>query len=102
MLSIQLIAEDLQEWSEKTFGTSEERGPIGPLKHLQKEVEEALEAPDDASEYADCLILIIDAARRAGFDIDELLHATHCKMKINRHRKWAKPTSDEPIFHESE
>ena len=42
------------EWSQATFGTDAERGPIGPLKHLAKEVQEALEHLDDHMEYVDC------------------------------------------------
>ena len=26
------------DWSEATFGTTADRGPIGPLKHLRKDV----------------------------------------------------------------
>jgi hypothetical protein len=32
------------DWSEKTFGPKEHRGPIGPLKHLAKEAVESQEA----------------------------------------------------------
>lgn len=54
-------------WSERTFGV--ERGPVGPLRHLLRELGEVASAsPADAVlEWADVLILAIDAARRAGF-----------------------------------
>src|SRR5688500_7375797 len=55
---------DQAEWSQATFGSDDERGPIGALKHLAKEAVEAQAAPDDEEEYADCLLLILDAARR--------------------------------------
>ena len=31
------------EWSRATFGSDTERGPLGPLKHLEKEAKEAQE-----------------------------------------------------------
>ena len=31
------------EWSQKTFGLDSERGPLGPLKHLEKEAREGQE-----------------------------------------------------------
>ncbi len=104
---------DAQEiWSENTFGPSSpdwaartgklralRRGPIGPLKHLQKEVAEALEHPDDLLEYADLLFLIFDATRRAGFTFDELLDACFYKLAVNKRRQWQKPSGDEPVEH---
>jgi hypothetical protein len=81
-------------FSETTFGTTQERGPIGPLKHLAKEVEEAIKDPSDLSEFADCQILIFDAARRAGFTYDQLAEACFAKLAINKKRKW--PKAKEP------
>lgn len=102
-LSFEEAAEQLAEWSQKTFGTDQERGPIGPLKHLAKEVKESLEKPSEVMEYADCLILVFDAARRAGFDREALRVAVNQKLKINLARKWPKPTSsDEPVEHVSD
>jgi hypothetical protein len=31
----------IQEWQERQFGTAQDRGPLGPLRHLRKEAEEA-------------------------------------------------------------
>lgn len=94
------LARDLSEWSQATFGTDEERGPIGALKHLEKEAKEAQEAPDDIMEYADCLILILDASRRAKIKPLELIKAAQKKVHICATREWPKPTgNDEPIEH---
>lgn len=87
-------------WSQDVFGSDAMRGPVGPLKHLRKEVEEALADPSDKMEYVDCFFLVIDAARRAGIGPTELLTLAEEKLAINRARKWAKPTSDEPVEHE--
>jgi hypothetical protein len=47
------FAKEQAEWSRATFGSDTERGPVGPLKHLAKEVEECLAKPSDRMEYAD-------------------------------------------------
>lgn len=91
--------DDIACWSRATFGSDFERGPVGPLKHLAREVQEVLAAPSDPDEYSDCLILIFDAARRSGLTLDGLLTAALAKMDTNRQRAWPKPTSDEPVEH---
>lgn len=91
----------VRSWSDKTFGSKKERGPIGPLKHLAKEAKEAAEKPDDKVEYADCLIVLLDACWRAGITSGELLRLAHEKMKVNETRIWPKPTEpDQPIEHD--
>lgn len=80
---------DLQAaWSRETFGPDNVRGPIGPLKHLEKEVKEAQDAPGDLSEYVDCLFLVCDAARRAGFTREQLLEGASLKLAKNMARQW--------------
>jgi hypothetical protein len=86
-------------WSQKTFGVDCVRGPVGPLKHLEKEAREAIENPKDIKEYADCLILICDASRRAGFSILDVVLAAQNKMEENVKRKWPTPVSDEAVEH---
>jgi hypothetical protein len=94
------LAADAAVWSQETFGSDASRGPIGPLKHLEKEAREAQAAPDDVTEFADCLLLVLDAARRAGFDARALLAATDAKLQVNKSRVWSKPTDDDsPIEH---
>ncbi len=93
------LARDHAAWSQATFGSDLERGPIGPLKHLEKEAREAQANPDDAEEYADCLLLLLDAARRAGIKPLELIRAAQAKLEINRGRQWSLPVSDEPVEH---
>ena len=90
----------LMEWSLMTFGSDEKRGPTGPLKHLAKEVEETLAAPNDLEEYADCVFLIFDAAWRAGFTYSELENKLWWKLEKNRARKWnTSALPDEPVEH---
>jgi hypothetical protein len=103
-------------WSRSTFGADTERGPIGPVKHLLKEVrDEALplaeafrmDAPasetttDLHGELVDCLFLTFDAARRAGMTYHEMLEGAFRKLAINKARTWPKPTSStEPVEHD--
>jgi Protein of unknown function (DUF550) len=88
------------EWSQNTFGSDNERGPIGPLKHLAKEVAEVLQDPTDLMEFVDCLFLIFDSTRRAGFTFEELRDAAWKKLEINKARKWqTPPKGDEAIEH---
>jgi Protein of unknown function (DUF550) len=86
-------------WSQTTFGTDAERGPIGALKHLEMEAREAQEKPGDREEFADCFLLTCDAARRAGMTLDDLLNEAFAKLAKNKLRVWPKPTSDEPSQH---
>jgi NTP pyrophosphatase (non-canonical NTP hydrolase) len=99
------------EWSQRTFGTDQERGPLGALKHLEKEAREAqaelLKLCDQQGdptalemEITDCLFLTFDAARRAGMTLDSLLDTAFKKLEKNKTRVWAKPATDnEPIEH---
>jgi len=97
---LEMIASEQSEWSQQTFGCDKERGPLGALMHLEKEAREALAAPDDAHEYADCLLLVLDAARRAGFEPLQLLQHAYGKLQICKQRKWPKPTAkDQPVEH---
>jgi hypothetical protein len=93
------LADDQSVWSQATFGTDADRGPIGALRHLEKEAREAQQTPGDLSEYADCLLLILDAARRAGFGPMALVLGAQNKMAVNNARSWPKPTTDEPVEH---
>lgn len=93
------LVSDQAEWSQRTFGTDQDRGPIGALKHLALEAVEAQSDPASVEEYADCFLLILDAARRAGIKPMQLVEAAQAKMVKNKARQWPKPTSDEPVEH---
>jgi hypothetical protein len=92
-------------WSARTFGPQSHRGPMGPLKHLKKEVEEALNSvattvnaasPQDAAdcreiqieELADCFFLVVDAVWRSGVSPVEFRQALTTKLIKNRNRAW--------------
>ncbi|HDU2686034.1 TPA: DUF550 domain-containing protein [Klebsiella pneumoniae] len=84
------------EWSQATFGNV---GPVGPLKHLSKEAQEAAEQPGDLSEWADMQFLLWDAQRRAGITDDQITQAMIDKLAVNKQRKWPAPKDGEPRLH---
>lgn len=90
---------DIQQWSAVTFGPRAVRGPIGPLKHLRREAKEAIAAPGDIKEYADCIILIIDACWRAGFTPSQMEAAVNLKVAENKLRTYPMPNGDEISEH---
>lgn len=93
---------DQAEWSQKTFGSDKDRGPIGALKHLSLEAIECVNAIGTdklTEELADCFLLLLDACRRSKVNIRQLLNAAEEKMIINKSRKWPKPISDTPVEH---
>jgi hypothetical protein len=96
------LARDQADWSERTFGPDTLRGPIGGLKHLEKEAREAQACPKDIKEYADILILWLDASRRAGFTPLDVIEAAIAKMQENKARSWPAidlAKLDEPTEH---
>jgi hypothetical protein len=96
------LVQDQAKWSQDTFGSDLERGPLGALKHLEKEARECQEAvgtPDLREELADCLLLLLDASRRAGVKPTQLVEAAQAKMVKNKQRTWPKPMPDEPVEH---
>lgn len=84
----------LFEWSSATFGSAEKCGPEGPLNHLRREIDEALETPSDIMEFADMYMLLSDAASRAGHRMSDVLDASVTKLEINKKRQWGKPNAE--------
>ena len=82
-------------WSDRQFGKFDRRP--SSLRHLIREVNEIIEEPDDVEEYADALILLIDAARMAGIPADDLLDRCFEKLEVNKKRKW-KPADEEGVY----
>lgn len=91
MKSLHTLFYDLVLWSNHTFGNRWERGPVGPLNHLKKEAQEAIEHPEDISEFADLLILVFDAAWRAGHNYASLERAVNEKFALLQTRDYSGP-----------
>lgn len=84
------------EWSQVTFGNV---GPIGPLKHLRREVLEVIVKPHDLTEWADMQFLMWDAQRRAGITDEQITLAMIEKLAVNKLREWPEPKDGEPRLH---
>ncbi len=94
---IQKLQNEIAEWSDATFGS--DRPPTRPLHHLAKEIQEVIAKPDDQVEYADCLILLLDAYRMAGGNTDELIETAFHKLMVNKQRDWGTPDENGVVEH---
>lgn len=92
----QEMQNDIFDFSEKTFGKGTVKGKI---THLSEELDEVLADPTDRHEWADCMILLLGAARCAGLDMDDIYQAMQEKMDINRKRKWGFPDENGIVHH---
>ena len=82
-------------WSLSTFGPPEERGPLGPIDHLKKEVaefeKEAIKdytSDDFLEEATDLIHLVVDAVWRAGHTPMGFFKMLIFKQKKNIGREW--------------
>lgn len=92
----QALQDDIALFTEKAFPASTARSKA---LHLAEEAREAAEEPADAREWADCLILLLDGARKAGFSAQDLHEAARRKMEIIRGREWGEPDGDGVVRH---
>lgn len=80
--------EHQRAWSSATFGPRAHRGPVGPLDHVRKEVEEVAADPYDLGEWVDLIILALDGAWRAGHEPQAIIDAVKAKQAENEARTW--------------
>ena len=97
--SLQELWELMSDWQQKQFGSDQTRGPIGTLKHLRKEVDEAIKNPNDLEEYVDIYFMTVDSCRRAGYTFDQFRRGVDEKLQKNMARRWSKPVDGEPCEH---
>ncbi|SXF40102.1 Eaa1 [Klebsiella variicola] len=90
------VRNEQAEWSQATFGNV---GPVGPLKHLLREVLETIAKPHDLIEWADMQFLLWDAQRRAGITDEQITQAMIDKLAVNKQREWPEPKDGEPRLH---
>lgn len=79
------LFEDVSKTFKEIFPTST---AVEHLRKLQHEAKEAEEAPDDITEYADCLLGILGAASKSGISLNELIEASRQKLHVCKSRKW--------------
>lgn len=87
----QKLQDDIGLFTEKVFPAST---ASSKAKHLAAEALEAAADPADILEWADCMILVLDGARKAGFSVADIHAAVTRKMAINQKRVWAAPDAD--------
>lgn len=92
----QKLQDDIGVFSDKTFGVSTARAKA---MHLREEAKEAADDPSDVIEWADCMILLLDAARVAGFKTEDIYQAVLRKMEINKSRSWGEPDENGVVRH---
>lgn len=96
------LIRDHKCWSETVFGSDKLRGPMAPLKHLEKEAVECQQAVGTdhlREELADVFLLWLDACRRASYSIMDMVKAAEEKMVKNKQRTWPEAPLDEPVMH---
>ena len=82
---LQLLQLAVWGWSDVTFGRST---PDGALAHLANEADELFLNSSTPEEYADCLLLLLDAARFNRISARMIVAAAWAKMGVNRERTW--------------
>lgn len=120
MEKIQKLQDEIKAWSDETFGKY--RTSLSIAHHLKKEVAELIEALEKyyrgtysntdggmeelekkiynvKMEFADCFILLLDAASHFPITTDMLFEASEEKLEIVKAREWAKPDENGVIEH---
>lgn len=103
-MNLEAFWEEYAKWSEETFGSTSERGALGPVRHLKKEVQELLDHLEqkgefDLEEASDCVFLLFDAVRRAGHTYNDLTEKCFWKLGKNKTRVWVRTAPGMPIEH---
>lgn len=87
---------DLKTWTEKQFP---QRNTASIMAHLRKETAEVEAEPLDIMEYADCMMLLLDAASYNGLHASDILRACGENLVINKSRKWGKANDQGFVEH---
>jgi NTP pyrophosphatase (non-canonical NTP hydrolase) len=106
MKELQKLMNDIHQWADKTFG--EDRLPISIIHHLDDEVDELMDALNYGTtdnineEFADCLILLLNAASKEGLTAMDLLLNAETKLEVCKKRKWDLPDARGVVKHKRE
>ena len=96
MERLQKLMDEIGEFSDGTFG--KERPYTAPLHHLKLEVQEAIDDPRD-SEFADCMMLLLDSYRKAGGNASKLVDEAFKKLEECKRRDWGEPDENGVVQH---
>ena len=92
----QQLQDDIGIFTEKTFPDAT---PRSKALHMAEEAIEAANDPQDILEWADCMILLLDAARKAGYSTSDIYDGVLRKMEINKTRTWGPKDREGVIRH---
>ncbi len=107
----QQLMNGIHKWADEAFG--KERTCLAPLYHLKEEVNELIDAIEELQisdnkvksmdnvlkEFADCYILLNNAASKYGLSYGDLLSVAEAKMVINKSRKWEQKGDENGVHH---
>ena len=93
------IQKTIAEWSKETFKDST---ILSNIEHLRDEIDEIEEFPENIEEWADVIILYMNAAYLSGHSMDEILIAVHKKFEKNKNRSWGEPDERGVVKHINE
>lgn len=99
MIRLSAILAAQTPWSNATFGPPSDRRARGALNHLKREADEASANLQDVEEFADVLLLLLDANRCAGHSLEDLITAAESKLVKNIGRKWGERQPDGTVEH---
>lgn len=86
-IDLNLFQKTQGKWAAETFG---DQTSVEKLRHLHKEVDEIIDDPQDVTEYADALSLLLDAARLQGITAENIVVAAWLKLQVNQQRTWTR------------
>ena len=90
---LETYLEQQREWSRRVFGPG--KRTRGILQHIEKEIAEVRQDPEDVMEWVDIIILALDGAWRAGYTPEQVAEALSKKQAINFARTWPTPVSED-------
>lgn len=96
------LKEEIIRVSDKNFKRTDPHGMINHLKLEVQELAEAIGKENEEEEWADCILLLLDAFRvRYGNDVsfNKLLHFALNKLEKVDKREWSEHPDENGIFH---
>lgn len=81
------------QWAAATFPRQE---AAGCLEHLEKEVAELADSPDDPEEVADVIFMALSFGRSRGMSPIDIMNGIYGKFDTLQHRKWPSPDEQDP------
>ena len=83
-----------KNWADKTFGIN--RGVLGRIKHIEKELIELKNNPNGPEEWIDILMLTLDGLGLIGLSPENILEELYSKLEKCKNRKWPDWKSADP------